>query len=275
MMGLPKRAPRVLHRCFAVLRALASQPSVSYFMEPVDPARNASYFDTIVKPLALSDVGHALRASATELARRVKQNHRRRRLIENEGTLGARADASSAAAKGITANKTKTDQPTIREGEEGETVSSKVVSSEAVSEFIRGVRLVLRNATACHAPLTPTWLAAEKLGCVFERLLMDWVLDPKAPPVKELDDDLCRSCLDHSSDHADDLQLMCDRCDAKYHLKCLGMYSVPAGDWFCIGCVGERKPHPFPAPGLSSPVSGLSSSPLGLPGHTAPAVVSG
>ena len=46
--------------------------------------------------------------------------------------------------------------------------------------------------------------------------------------------DLCQLCLD-----AGEL-LCCDRCPASYHLKCLGLKTLPKGLWYCphhVGCM--------------------------------------
>lgn len=44
---------------------------------------------------------------------------------------------------------------------------------------------------------------------------------------------VCPVC--DSSDHEDSL-LLCDGCNAAYHTECIGLSSVPEGDWFCMEC---------------------------------------
>eukprot|EP00593_Proboscia_inermis_P003321 CAMPEP_0171299436 /NCGR_PEP_ID=MMETSP0816-20121228/8257_1 /TAXON_ID=420281 /ORGANISM="Proboscia inermis, Strain CCAP1064/1" /LENGTH=497 /DNA_ID=CAMNT_0011775233 /DNA_START=197 /DNA_END=1690 /DNA_ORIENTATION=- len=42
-------------------------------------------------------------------------------------------------------------------------------------------------------------------------------------------------------DHAN--LLLCELCDAEYHTYCLGLRSVPQGDFYCDGCKREKKLH--------------------------------
>lgn len=37
----------------------------------------------------------------------------------------------------------------------------------------------------------------------------------------------------------EDVLLLCDLCDAPYHTYCVGLPSVPTGQWFCMECVHE------------------------------------
>lgn len=37
----------------------------------------------------------------------------------------------------------------------------------------------------------------------------------------------------------EDVLLLCDGCDAPYHTHCVGLDSVPQGDWFCMECVDQ------------------------------------
>ena len=61
----------------------------------------------------------------------------------------------------------------------GVTAAPPVAFEDAVQEFATGVRHVFLNAAGYNPPLTSPWLAGRKLSAVFERLLLDWVLDPK------------------------------------------------------------------------------------------------
>jgi histone demethylase JARID1 len=49
--------------------------------------------------------------------------------------------------------------------------------------------------------------------------------------------ELCRG-----PDHADKT-LLCDQCDGGYHMFCLSppLTEIPAGQWYCPNCVGERE----------------------------------
>lgn len=48
---------------------------------------------------------------------------------------------------------------------------------------------------------------------------------------------LCEICQD--DDH-DRLLLLCDRCDLGFHLFCVGLDSVPEGDWYCTSCRAKQ-----------------------------------
>jgi hypothetical protein len=55
----------------------------------------------------------------------------------------------------------------------------------------------------------------------------------------ELDEKVCRACLVPGNDER---LLLCDGCDAGYHMDCLRppMAEVPEGDWLCPRCVGAE-----------------------------------
>lgn len=52
-------------------------------------------------------------------------------------------------------------------------------------------------------------------------------------------------------DDDDESMLLCDKCDAGYHMGCLDppLSSLPAGDWFCPKC---EKPKDLPKSGVDS-----------------------
>ena len=67
-------------------------------------------------------------------------------------------------------------------------------------------------------------------------------MDSCSPPTPEPDLNslccrICASCED------DNRMLLCDGCDAGYHMYCLRpiLVAVPAGDWFCLQCVPAEK----------------------------------
>ena len=57
----------------------------------------------------------------------------------------------------------------------------------------------------------------------------------------------------------DDEGLLCDGCNACYHAKCLGLDTVPDGDWYCEACLegveGFPDSNPAPAPETAAPPS--------------------
>ena len=70
-------------------------------------------------------------------------------------------------------------------------------------------------------------------------------LPPTSKAVEEIaeqhsTEEVCKVC--RWGDDAEHI-LLCDRCDAEYHLYCLEppLAEVPAGDWFCPACVRETE----------------------------------
>ena len=54
----------MLCRCFKVLIALSTQPGALYFLEPMDPGKYVSYYETVAEPLAFSQLARRLRSAA-------------------------------------------------------------------------------------------------------------------------------------------------------------------------------------------------------------------
>eukprot|EP01079_Euglenida_sp_SAG-EU17-18_P005533 gene5533-138_t len=48
----------------------------------------------------------------------------------------------------------------------------------------------------------------------------------------------CHACQGTKSEEND---LICDKCDKPYHLHCVGLNSVPDGEWLCLQCSGKRR----------------------------------
>lgn len=69
--------------------------------------------------------------------------------------------------------------------------------------------------------------------------------------------------------------MFCDRCDKGFHSYCLGLRSIPEGDWCCPLCVKMRRSGPMsrapiaiaPAPSMQPrfPSSPYASHPMGAP----------
>lgn len=64
----------------------------------------------------------------------------------------------------------------------------------SVGLFASDVRLIFANCASFNIECEPILLDAEKLGNIFERLLLSWVLDPSPPPLSSLTSDHCPSC---------------------------------------------------------------------------------
>ena len=76
------------------------------------------------------------------------------------------------------------------------------------------------------------------------------VRSSKAVEVIELDDDEGDAADEGGSEAGDDACLtcggtgelvLCDSCDAQHHLACVGLESIPEGDWHCLECMGAPK----------------------------------
>ena len=52
-------------------------------------------------------------------------------------------------------------------------------------------------------------------------------------------------CVVCGSGDCEEELLICDQCEASYHLMCLDppLPSIPPGDWRCPGCVAEVGGH--------------------------------
>jgi hypothetical protein len=53
--------------------------------------------------------------------------------------------------------------------------------------------------------------------------------------VEEEEEDISVCPICSSSDH-EEIMLLCDACNAPYHTHCVGLSSVPIGQWFCMEC---------------------------------------
>ncbi|KAJ3139795.1 hypothetical protein HK100_010972 [Physocladia obscura] len=56
---------------------------------------------------------------------------------------------------------------------------------------------------------------------------------------EEDDADLCAVCNNNTAESSqpdNDVLILCDLCDAGFHLDCVGLRSVPSGSWFCRAC---------------------------------------
>ena len=60
---IPK-APEMIRRCLAVLRTLSQTGSAEPFLYPVDPQTNPAYYDSLIRPMCLREVGVQLQKAA-------------------------------------------------------------------------------------------------------------------------------------------------------------------------------------------------------------------
>ena len=62
-------APELIRRCLAVLRTLVSTGPAEPFIYPVDPQTNPGYYDMLMKPMCMREVGRQLQDAAKEYSR--------------------------------------------------------------------------------------------------------------------------------------------------------------------------------------------------------------
>lgn len=59
----------------------------------------------------------------------------------------------------------------------------------------------------------------------------------------------CKTCVQCMDPYDEDKMLFCDKCDRGYHTFCVGLKSLPTGQWDCFSCRGDTTPiKPLPRP---------------------------
>ncbi|KAI9782323.1 MAG: hypothetical protein M1835_004055 [Candelina submexicana] len=86
------------------------------------------------------------------------------------------------------------------------------------------------------APIVSTYTVQDKV--------QEAEIDPSMLVEEFSDDEIddfqpCPVCGDDG-----DILLICDGCEVGWHMFCVGLDSVPAGDWFCANCAGQRPLEP-------------------------------
>ena len=70
------KAPELIRRCLAVLRCLCLTSPAESFIYPVDPRKNMKYYDAVMKPMALYDIGKILQKESTRFrGMKYDENH--------------------------------------------------------------------------------------------------------------------------------------------------------------------------------------------------------
>lgn len=109
-------------------------------------------------------------------------------------------------------------------------------------QFANDMRKVWRNCKMYNVYKSPIWYSANYLANLFERLYQSWVVSysdgtlPMSNPLARPWDQTCRVCL---KDNHEDKVILCDHCDANYHVYCLSppLSSVPEDAWMCQRCL--------------------------------------
>ena len=72
--------------------------------------------------------------------------------------------------------------------------------------------------------------------------------DPdSAPFIEEIDEEEPKPCPVCEKDDNEDVLLLCDNCEMPYHTYCLGLDSIPMGQWLCPECVPNAAIEPVDA----------------------------
>jgi hypothetical protein len=114
------------------------------------------------------------------------------------------------------------------------------------TRFASDVREIWKNCKIYNLHKSQIWYCAHTLSLMFERLFQAWVLSfqegliPLSDPLARPWENSCRVCLE---DENDDQVLLCDHCDASYHLYCLNppLSHIPEDLWICPHCTSWLK----------------------------------
>eukprot|EP01084_Bolivina_argentea_P109529 195799_1 len=157
-------------RCCRLILSLVLHPLGSPLIERVDPSSNNGYYDMVTRPLALRDIADYLLNAVS------------------------RETSSSANANG----KQQGTGPLLN----GDIVVHSNSSDDLTTTIVADVRHIFANALWFGGAGSRVWECATKLSFIFERLVFDWIVDPKAPSHNVLDDRLCQTCFCISSSAA-------------------------------------------------------------------------
>jgi hypothetical protein len=112
------------------------------------------------------------------------------------------------------------------------------------TRFAADIREIWKNCKIYNLHKSQIWYCAHTLSLMFERLFQAWVLSfqegliPFSDPIARPWENSCRICL---QDENDEKVLLCDHCDASYHIYCLDppLSQIPPSDeiWICSHCL--------------------------------------
>ena len=116
--------------------------------------------------------------------------------------------------------------------------------------FARDMRLIFTNCKAYNLYKSQIWHSAHAMSMVFERLYQGWIVS-FSDGLTSMDvllgcpwESTCRLC---ATDENEAQMVLCDHCDAAFHLYCLrpALQAVPDGSWFCARCERWFGAHPL------------------------------
>ena len=91
-------------------------------------------------------------------------------------------------------------------------------------KFANDVRLIWRNCKLYNLYRSQIWYTAHALSMLFERLFQGWVTSyidgsiPISDPLGQPWESSCRTCLYEGDD---DQMILCEHCDAAFHIYCI------------------------------------------------------
>ena len=135
-----------------------------------------------------------------------------------------------------------------------------------LTKFYLDVNLVIENALAFNSEISAIGQAALKVSMVFERLFHEMVLCWDTPLPQN---DCCHVCRSGDSEAA--RTILCDRCEATYHIHCLddslrNPFDKKA-EWYCPACVEQysvASTHHFRNSHVEHPHSKIMGEVVGL-----------
>jgi hypothetical protein len=115
--------------------------------------------------------------------------------------------------------------------------------NQHLNKFANDMRLIWNNCKIYNLHKSQIWYCAHALSLQFERLFQAWVWSFAAgdvflsEPIGRPWEPICRVCLSDDQEN-EDLVMLCDHCDASYHIYCLDppLSSVPEDAWVCSRC---------------------------------------
>lgn len=118
------------------------------------------------------------------------------------------------------------------------------------TQFAKDMRMIWSNCKLYNLHKSQIWHSAHCLSMMFERLYQGWVLSFSDGSISMNEligcpwEPTCRTCATNENE---DTMILCDHCDATFHLYCLDppLTEVPEGSWYCPRCMAWFDSHPI------------------------------